>query len=60
MAGNGVWKVKVKSDEAIKKESKPNEGCDGLNFRLRFKTGEYAKDADSDLSELTSCCDEWK
>jgi hypothetical protein len=27
---------------------------------LRFKTGEYAKDADSDLSEPTSCCDEWK
>ena len=60
MAGNGIWKVKVKSDEAVKEESKSNEGCDGLGFRLRFKTGEYAKDADSDITEPASYCENWK
>ena len=47
MARDGIWKVEVKSDEAIKKDSRLNEDEAGVGFPCRFKTGEYVKDADT-------------
>lgn len=59
MAGSGIWKVQVKSHEALEKGTKPDEGAVGLNFRLRFKTGEYAKDADAEESTPASFVNLW-
>lgn len=60
MAGNGIWKVQVKSHEAIEEGEKSDEGAIGVNFRLRFKTGEYAKDADAEEPAPTSFVNLWK
>ena len=59
MAGDGVWEVKVKGDEAIEKRSQPNEGASELGFKLRFKTGEYAKDADTESTAPAPSVNNW-
>ena len=59
MAGDGVWTVQVQSDETIQKGSQRDEGADGIGFRLRFKTGEYAKDADMNESTSASFRNLW-
>lgn len=59
MARDGVWTVQVQSDEAIQKEQKHDEGANGIGFRLRFKTGEYAKDADANESTSASLGNLW-
>lgn len=59
MAGSGIWKVQIKSDEAIKKGPQSAEGTSELGFKLRFKTGEYAKDADTESTASASSVNDW-
>ena len=59
MARDGVWEVQVQSDEAIEKGPRLNEDSSGLGFKLRFKTGEYAKDADAEKPTPASLGKTW-
>ena len=59
MARDGIWKVQIKSNEAIQKKPQFDEESNGLGFKLRFKTGEYVKDADADESTPTSSTERW-
>lgn len=60
MAGSGIWKVQVKSHEAVEKGAQSDEGTTGIDFRLRFKTGEYVKDADAEESTPAPFTNPWK
>lgn len=59
MARDGVWEVQVKSNEAIEKGSRLDEGANELGFSLRFKTGEYVKDADTESTAPASSVNDW-